>query len=153
MKRCRYRRQWDPVFTAMRLLVVSATCLALLACSKGAGPVDPPDDELPPVNEPLPGRTVFPADNAWNRDISAEPVDPRNSPNSRNPRLGLKHNTHIADDAKMADHANFLRVVGSYFGGGADRRLRPFCASAVDHMTTSVHGADCVFRPTRTRPQ
>ena len=63
----------------MRLLVVSATCLALLACSNGAGPVDPPDDGLPPVNEPLPGRTVFPADNAWNRDISAEPVDPNSA--------------------------------------------------------------------------
>jgi hypothetical protein len=31
----------------------------------------------PVVNEPLAGRRVFPADNWWNLDISAAPVDPR----------------------------------------------------------------------------
>jgi hypothetical protein len=54
--------------------------LGIVACSSnGDGPLDPPDDGLPPVNEPIPGRTVFPADNAWNRDISSEPVDPNSA--------------------------------------------------------------------------
>src|SRR5262249_57363767 len=40
-----------------------------LACRDTASPPPPP----PP---PLPTRAVFPADNPWNRDISADSVDP-----------------------------------------------------------------------------
>src|SRR5258705_7827535 len=46
-----------------------ALVLALgLACRGIASPPPPPP--------PLPVRSVFPADNAWNRDISADPADP-----------------------------------------------------------------------------
>jgi hypothetical protein len=51
--------------------------LGIMACSGGnGGPLDPPDDGSPPDNEPIPARTVFPLDNAWNRDVSSDPVDP-----------------------------------------------------------------------------
>jgi hypothetical protein len=56
---------------------VVSLAVALSACSiaaPGDGPLDPPVGS-PPTNEPLPARTVFPPDNAWNRDISTEPVD------------------------------------------------------------------------------
>src|SRR6266550_3006109 len=50
-----------------------ALVLALgLACRGIASPPPPP---APPP--PLPVRSVFPADNAWNRDISADPADPK----------------------------------------------------------------------------
>ena len=54
-----------------------ALVLLTLACS-GKGPVDPPDEQ-PPANQPIPPRSVFPSDNAWNRDISAEQVDPNSA--------------------------------------------------------------------------
>jgi hypothetical protein len=57
--------------TGSRRGVALATVLALAtACGNdGVGPD-------PTVNEPpLPARTVFPADNEWNRDISADSVD------------------------------------------------------------------------------
>ena len=59
-----------------RAIVTTIATAALFACAgnDGAGPLDPPSDSLPP-NEPMPSRTVFPPDNAWNRDISSEPVD------------------------------------------------------------------------------
>jgi hypothetical protein len=52
----------------------------LQACStnEGGDITQPPGDSLPP-NDPLPSRTVFPADNAWNRDVSSEPVDPNSA--------------------------------------------------------------------------
>ena len=54
--------------------------LGIIACSSAdGGPLDPPDDGSPPDNEPIAGRTVFPADNAWNRNISSEPVDPNSA--------------------------------------------------------------------------
>jgi hypothetical protein len=61
----------------MRIVMMS---LLALACSASERPpiTEPPDDSLPP-NEPVAGRTVFPADNAWNRDISSEPVDPNST--------------------------------------------------------------------------
>ena len=56
--------------------------LALAACGgETAGPEQPggdPPDPLPPAG-PLPsigGCRVFPADNPWNRDVSADPVHP-----------------------------------------------------------------------------
>ena len=49
-----------------------ALVLLTLACS-GKGPVDPPD------NQPIPPRSVFPSDNAWNSDISAQQVDPNSA--------------------------------------------------------------------------
>lgn len=51
-----------------------AGCVVLIAmqgCAAG-DPANPPNGLIPP---PLPNRTVFPADNPWNQDISAEPVD------------------------------------------------------------------------------
>lgn len=59
---------------------ILAVAWLLQACSAndGGGITQPPGDSLPP-NDPLPLRTVFPADNAWNRDISAEPVDPNSA--------------------------------------------------------------------------
>jgi hypothetical protein len=44
--------------------------LALVAACTGTEP------ELPLETPALPDRSVFPADNSWNLDISAEPVDP-----------------------------------------------------------------------------
>ncbi len=44
---------------------------ALLAC--GPGVLGPPPSGLP-VNPPV-ALTIFPADNAWNRDVSADPID------------------------------------------------------------------------------
>ena len=60
--------------------VVIAVAWFVQACSSGGGGsiTQPPGDSLPP-NDPLPSRTVFPADNAWNRDISSEPVDPNSA--------------------------------------------------------------------------
>lgn len=54
-----------------RLMPVLLVTLGVLtACRDAQGPgagTEPP---------PLPSRTVFPPDNPWNRDISADPVDP-----------------------------------------------------------------------------
>ena len=60
--------------------VVVAVAWFVQACSPNDGSriTQPPGDSLPP-NDPLPSRTVFPADNAWNRDISSEPVDPNSA--------------------------------------------------------------------------
>jgi hypothetical protein len=49
--------------------LVLALVLSAAACSPGTDPAAGPAP-------PLPARRVFPADNAWNRDISADPVDP-----------------------------------------------------------------------------
>lgn len=48
---------------------VLALVLSAAACSPGTDPAAGPAP-------PLPARRVFPADNAWNRDIAADPVDP-----------------------------------------------------------------------------
>ena len=55
-----------------RCLVVLSLALGL-ACRGISNPPPPPPP--PPVPPPLPARSVFPADNAWNRDISADSVD------------------------------------------------------------------------------
>src|SRR5690349_22823067 len=52
---------------ALLLLVAS-----LLAC--GSGVLGPAPSGLP-VNPPV-SLAIFPADNPWNRDVSADPVDP-----------------------------------------------------------------------------
>ena len=56
-----------------RCLVVLTLALGL-ACRGMTNPPPPPPP--PPAPPPLPARSVFPADNAWNRDISADSVDP-----------------------------------------------------------------------------
>ncbi len=61
---------------------ISSLVLLLVACAEGAAPAGP--DPAPPESPPPPGGAVprlggcdiFPADNAWNRDISGDPVDP-----------------------------------------------------------------------------
>lgn len=60
-------------------LAIAFFGFALLACA-GSSPLVP-GEELPDESEQpsMPARTVFPADNAWNRDISAEPVDPNSA--------------------------------------------------------------------------
>jgi hypothetical protein len=63
------------------IALVMLASLVASACTNsgnGDGPLDPPGDSLPPT-DPLPARTVFPPDNAWNRDISSEPVDPNSA--------------------------------------------------------------------------
>ena len=54
--------------------------LALAACGRGGAPAgpgdDPPDDQPPGPLASIGGCQVFPADNPWNRDISADPVHP-----------------------------------------------------------------------------
>lgn len=68
-------------------LLPALLTLLLAACSGGGGPAEPggnPPGGNPPGQNPvglgagasLGGRLPFPADNAWNRDISGDPVDP-----------------------------------------------------------------------------
>jgi hypothetical protein len=74
-----------PVLPLRSLTLLSALLLA--AC--GGGPTPPDDDggedgggEQTPGLGPgasLNGRRPFPADNAWNQDVSGEPVDPNSS--------------------------------------------------------------------------
>jgi hypothetical protein len=61
----------------------------------------PPDDDVPPTPVPdlgpgasLHGKQVFPSDNAWNRDVSNDPVDP----NSDNLIAGIGLNTGLHPD-------------------------------------------------------
>ena len=69
-----------------------ALVLALgLACRGIASP--PPSPPPPPAPPPpLPVRSVFPADNAWNRDISADPADSKSD--SLIARCGGSANLH-----------------------------------------------------------
>jgi len=69
---------------AKRTVALGAT-VALIACSSANEPLD---QSTPPGERPdttiagglsLNGRRPFPADNAWNLDISAAQVDPRSS--------------------------------------------------------------------------
>src|SRR5687767_7581726 len=63
-----------------RIETALLAAMLLAGCSPNdrGGPLDSPNDSMPP-NDPLPARTVFPSDNAWNRDVSAEPVDPNSA--------------------------------------------------------------------------
>jgi hypothetical protein len=49
------------------------------ACSADRASITQPPDDAPLPNAPIAGRTVFPSDNAWNRDISLESVDPNSA--------------------------------------------------------------------------
>ena len=60
-----------------------ALAVVLAACSAGTGEPTGPGTENPPTNPPPPGPNpslggcqIFPGDNAWNRDVSADPVHP-----------------------------------------------------------------------------
>jgi hypothetical protein len=56
---------------ALRRAASLGLACCLMACGRtGTGPATP----TPPP--PLPSRSVFPADNPWNRDVSRDPVDP-----------------------------------------------------------------------------
>jgi hypothetical protein len=55
-----------------------ASLFVALACGGSSDATAPPVVPSGP-SDPVPARTVFPADNAWNRDISADPVDPGSS--------------------------------------------------------------------------
>src|SRR3954451_18155399 len=55
----------------VRTLIVSVALAAAVAVLHAAAP--------PVLTEPLVGRQVFPADNWWNTDVSAVPVDPRSA--------------------------------------------------------------------------
>lgn len=52
---------------------------AIAACSAGASLTDSPDGAEPTASPSLGARRVFPADNPWNADVSAEPVDPNSA--------------------------------------------------------------------------
>jgi hypothetical protein len=65
----------------MRFVVVAAG-LALAACGTASEPAGPPGDGGGGPTGPLPsiaGCQVFPSDNAWNRDVSGEPVHPNSA--------------------------------------------------------------------------
>src|SRR6185437_3130007 len=67
-------RSFPPEFWRMRRCL-AALILALGLGCRGITPTSPPPP-APPPPPPLPPRAVFPADNPWNRDISADAVDP-----------------------------------------------------------------------------
>lgn len=64
-----------------------AVALILAACSGSAEPAGPGDGDVPGPTPPAPsgplpsvgGCQIFPADNEWNRDISADPVHPQSA--------------------------------------------------------------------------
>jgi hypothetical protein len=68
----------------VRLLALLALA-ACMACESTASPGDddpagdPGDTSGPGTSTGLAGRRMFPADNPWNRDVSADPVDPNSS--------------------------------------------------------------------------
>jgi hypothetical protein len=76
-------------FRARASLLPALAALAALAaagCSAGesaaggpGGPTAPPGTDAPVPNGSLAGRRPFPADNAWNADVSAAPVDPNSA--------------------------------------------------------------------------
>src|SRR5262249_14777712 len=58
--------------------LVAAGAMALAGCQGGAGS-EPPREAAKPglgAGASLGARRIFPPDNAWNRDVSKEPVDP-----------------------------------------------------------------------------
>lgn len=65
-----------------RRTTLALSCCALSACASAELVIGEPAGASPDTgvsNAPLPARRVFPADNAWNTDISAQPVDPSSS--------------------------------------------------------------------------
>ena len=72
----------------VRILALAMALGLGVACGGGTDGQGPA--ALPPP--PLPARRVFPADNAWNRDVSADPVDP--SSDSLIARCGGSANLH-----------------------------------------------------------
>src|SRR3982750_576483 len=60
--------------------ILRLACITILiaasvsACKSSSSPSDDPASDNTPLS--LTGRRFFPADNAWNRDISSDPVDP-----------------------------------------------------------------------------
>jgi hypothetical protein len=63
----------------IRTLCMMLMIAAGQGCSSGGSTVTEPPDQVPSPNAPVVGRSVFPADNAWNRDVSLEPVDPNSA--------------------------------------------------------------------------
>jgi hypothetical protein len=68
---------------------LAVLAIVLAGCGSGGEPAGPPGDPPPGGNPPLPappgslpsigGCQIFPADNAWNRDVSADPVHPNSA--------------------------------------------------------------------------
>jgi hypothetical protein len=69
MPRHRSLTRWIPI-----LATITFACSG---AAPGDGPLDPPADALP--GGPIPARSVFPPDNAWNRDVSTDAVDPNSA--------------------------------------------------------------------------
>lgn len=62
--------------------ILPAAALLLAACGGGDtddAPLAPGQVAEPAINGSLAGRRPFPADNPWNRDVSAAPVDPNSA--------------------------------------------------------------------------
>lgn len=63
-----------------RSLVALAALATLAGCGESSSSSSPSDPSSPPAAGDvvrIAGCAVFPADNAWNRDVSRDPVDPR----------------------------------------------------------------------------
>ena len=67
---------------------VPASLLTLPAL--GGIPLAPPPPPAAPAGPRIAGCPVFPADNAWNRDVSRDPVDPRSDAYLRSIGRGLR---------------------------------------------------------------
>src|SRR5436309_893203 len=67
----------EQIVIGRRRFLVAAGAVAIVGCQGGAGSEPPKGGTKPGLGAgaSLGGRRLFPADNAWNRDISAEPVD------------------------------------------------------------------------------
>jgi hypothetical protein len=95
---------------------VSLALLALAACAGAESSLTDPPDTTPSAAGPSPAlgaRRVFPADNAWNTDVSAQPVDPASA-------------TLIASCGVRNLHPDFGSVYGiPYVLAGSNTPRRP----------------------------
>ena len=94
-------------------LLATLALLALTACGGAGSALTDTTEQPEPAASPSLGRRVFPADNPWNTDVSAEPVDPNSA-------------TLIASCGVRNLHPDFGSIYGiPYVLAGSDTPMRP----------------------------